>query len=227
MAPGVWVTVQRRRRRKNVASLDSGFRRDHVCQTPLQHLRGATLLCYTRGGLTGSLADTAARRRAAIADESLSAPVGDLRSLVSPAATGLLVVCAASRGHLQEVDAEAVRLLAYVYGHLPGADCGRIRPRRIVHLVGAGQAQLDRCAACRERRNVTLGQIAMAESEPYVTRSDLAAKLCVSVKTVDRWVSQGMPSETWGLRSRRFRVSLALAWLRQRERCADGKRIGA
>jgi len=38
----------------------------------------------------------------------------------------------------------------------------------------------------------------------------------VSVPTVDRWVGEGMPSETWGLRARRFRPSVAMSWAHAR-----------
>jgi excisionase family DNA binding protein len=54
------------------------------------------------------------------------------------------------------------------------------------------------------------------EPEPYLTRQQLAALMGVHVTTIDRMVKQGMPSETWGLRSRRFRASTAIAWARER-----------
>jgi hypothetical protein len=57
-------------------------------------------------------------------------------------------------------------------------------------------------------------------AEPYLTRQQLADRMGVSVKTVDRLVREGMPSETWGLRSRRFLASRALAWARTRGRTA-------
>lgn len=53
--------------------------------------------------------------------------------------------------------------------------------------------------------------------ERYVSRAELAEMMSVSVKTIDRLVAAGMPSETWGLRSRRFLPSRALAWARTRE----------
>lgn len=129
--------------------------------------------------------------------------------------------CEGLPGHLARVDAEVDRLLAYVYVHRPTAECGRIPLSRLPHLVRGDQAQLRKPPADSGRGNVTSPPVAIAESERYVTRTDLAAMLCVSLKTVDRCVSQGMPSETWGLRSRRFRVSLVLEWLRQREPCGD------
>jgi hypothetical protein len=51
----------------------------------------------------------------------------------------------------------------------------------------------------------------VSASEPYVDRKQLAAIMGVSVATIDRMVRAGMPSETWGLRSRRFQVSTAVA----------------
>jgi len=42
----------------------------------------------------------------------------------------------------------------------------------------------------------------------------------VSVATVDRMVGDGMPSVTWGRRTRRFRPSEALSWASERERAA-------
>jgi hypothetical protein len=52
--------------------------------------------------------------------------------------------------------------------------------------------------------------------EPYVTRAELALLMAVSITTIDRMVAEGMPSETWGRRSRRFLPSAAIAWARAR-----------
>jgi phage terminase Nu1 subunit (DNA packaging protein) len=54
--------------------------------------------------------------------------------------------------------------------------------------------------------------------EMYVTRGELAVLMHVCVRTIDRFVSEGMPSERWGMRTRRFLPSRALAWARSRER---------
>ena len=59
------------------------------------------------------------------------------------------------------------------------------------------------------------------EPERYVSRAQLAELMGVSVATVDRLVSDGMPSETWGKRTRRFRPSVALAWARSRSRSCE------
>lgn len=53
------------------------------------------------------------------------------------------------------------------------------------------------------------------EVERYVSRVELAELMCVSVATVDRMVAQGMPSVTWGRRTRRFKPSVALQWARE------------
>ncbi len=60
------------------------------------------------------------------------------------------------------------------------------------------------------------------EPERYVTRAELADLMGVSKSTIDRWVHEGMPSETWGLRSRRLLPSAAIAWARTREAKRNG-----
>ena len=56
-----------------------------------------------------------------------------------------------------------------------------------------------------------------AETERYLTKQELAELLGVSVRTIERLVAAGAPSETWGLRSRRFLASRFVAWMRARE----------
>jgi excisionase family DNA binding protein len=56
------------------------------------------------------------------------------------------------------------------------------------------------------------------EVEAYVTRQELAALMGVSVRTIDRMVAAGMPSTSWGRRTRRFKASVALQWARAQER---------
>jgi hypothetical protein len=56
--------------------------------------------------------------------------------------------------------------------------------------------------------------------ERYVARAELAAIMGVSLATVDRMVAEGMPSVTWGRRTRRFRPSVAISWASERERAA-------
>ena len=63
----------------------------------------------------------------------------------------------------------------------------------------------------------TVHGLKVPASERYVTRAELAEMMGVSVSTIDRLVHDGMPSETWGMRTRRFLPSRALAWARARE----------
>jgi hypothetical protein len=53
-------------------------------------------------------------------------------------------------------------------------------------------------------------------AERYVSRAELAVLMGVSLATVDRLVSDGMPSVTWGRRARRFRASVAISWASER-----------
>lgn len=53
-------------------------------------------------------------------------------------------------------------------------------------------------------------------AERYVSRAELARIMGVSVATVDRMVAEGMPSVTWGRRTRRFKPSVAIAWAAER-----------
>jgi hypothetical protein len=56
--------------------------------------------------------------------------------------------------------------------------------------------------------------------ERYVGRQELAEIMGVSLATVDRLVAKGMPSVTWGRRTRRFRPSAAISWASERDRAA-------
>lgn len=49
-------------------------------------------------------------------------------------------------------------------------------------------------------------------AERFVSRGEMAAIMGVSLATLDRMVAEGMPSVTWGRRTRRFRPSAAIAW---------------
>lgn len=53
--------------------------------------------------------------------------------------------------------------------------------------------------------------------EPYISRQQMADLMNISLDRLDHLVKQGMPSQTWGLRRRVFRASVALAWARQHE----------
>jgi excisionase family DNA binding protein len=54
------------------------------------------------------------------------------------------------------------------------------------------------------------------EAPEILTREQLAEYCKVSTRTVDRWVQDGMPSEMWGKRLRRFRLQAVDLWLRRR-----------
>lgn len=66
-----------------------------------------------------------------------------------------------------------------------------------------------------------LTALPVREQERYVSRAELAELMGVSLTTVDRLVAEGMPSETWGRRTRRFRPSTALAWARAQAHRGD------
>jgi hypothetical protein len=53
--------------------------------------------------------------------------------------------------------------------------------------------------------------------ESYVTAGELAELMGVSVRTVRAWTSAGMPSESWGMRVRRYLPSESMAWARTRD----------
>jgi phage terminase Nu1 subunit (DNA packaging protein) len=56
----------------------------------------------------------------------------------------------------------------------------------------------------------------VASFERYVDRRELAEIMGVHVNTIDKLTAEGMPSETWGMRARRFLPSEAIAWAKQR-----------
>jgi phage terminase Nu1 subunit (DNA packaging protein) len=59
----------------------------------------------------------------------------------------------------------------------------------------------------------------VAPLERYVDARELAELMGVSTSTIKRWVAEGMPSETWGMkRTRRFLPSRAMAWASERDR---------
>jgi len=61
-------------------------------------------------------------------------------------------------------------------------------------------------------------RVSRTEPECYVTRRELAFLMGVSIDTIDRHVIEGMPSVTWGRRTRRFRPTVAIAWAAARRR---------
>lgn len=59
--------------------------------------------------------------------------------------------------------------------------------------------------------------LAIEPVERYVTRRELANIMGVGLSTIDAMRKQGMPSVTWGRRTRRFRASTAIAWAQERQ----------
>ena len=58
----------------------------------------------------------------------------------------------------------------------------------------------------------------VAPLERYVDAQELAKLMGGSVRTIRRWVAEGMPSESWGMsRTRRFLPSQAVAWAHERD----------
>jgi phage terminase Nu1 subunit (DNA packaging protein) len=53
-------------------------------------------------------------------------------------------------------------------------------------------------------------------TERHVTTHELAEIMGVSVSTIKRMRLDGMPSVTWGRRTRRYLPSKALQWARER-----------
>lgn len=60
-----------------------------------------------------------------------------------------------------------------------------------------------------------------ATPERFVSRQELAQIMGIGLTTLDDFVKAGMPSETWGLRTRRFLPSQAIAWARARAAESD------
>lgn len=52
------------------------------------------------------------------------------------------------------------------------------------------------------------------EGEEYVTARQLADIMGISLRSVEKLRSMGMPCENWGLRAVRFQPSRAIAWAR-------------
>jgi hypothetical protein len=50
----------------------------------------------------------------------------------------------------------------------------------------------------------------------WITRTELAAHWRISLKTLDALVREGLPSETWGRKMRRFNLAECEAWRRGR-----------
>jgi predicted DNA-binding transcriptional regulator AlpA len=104
---------------------------------------------------------------------------------------------------------------------------GRERPQgaRRYWVYGASLKLLGRFGLltvnkCMEHGPYSDERRAHRSPERFVCRRELAEIMGVSLATVDRLVAEGMPSVTWGRRTRRFRPSAAISWASARERAA-------
>lgn len=68
------------------------------------------------------------------------------------------------------------------------------------------------------QRRERVGRPPSTHGELYVSRPTMGLIMGVSVSTIDRMVASGMPSVTWGRRTRRFLPSRALAWAAEEAR---------
>lgn len=91
-----------------------------------------------------------------------------------------------------------------------GKFVGRFRALRVIKGMGSDNPIPDKAGAWPPS----------SAAEVYVSRYELARLMGVSVATVDRMVAEGMPSVTWGRRTRRFRPSVAIGWAADRGRAA-------
>lgn len=83
-------------------------------------------------------------------------------------------------------------------------------------LAGLGCLRSETGMGTNSISRRTGGSPWLAEAERYVSRAELARIMGVSVATVDRMVAEGMPSVTWGRRTRRFSPSAAIGWATDR-----------
>jgi hypothetical protein len=90
--------------------------------------------------------------------------------------------------------------------------------RRPICLRGERPARPLGVSTSTSAQRSALRPLAHIATERYVSRVELAAIMGVSLATVDRMVAEGMPSVTWGRRTRRFRPSVAIAWAEDRGR---------
>lgn len=100
-----------------------------------------------------------------------------------------------------------------------GGDCSGREPRA-KSLAAFGRSGSYTRVTGQNPRPETPPATQLSAPESYVTRAELAAIMGVSLATVDRMVAEGVPSVTWGRRTRRFRPSVAISWALKRERAA-------
>jgi predicted DNA-binding transcriptional regulator AlpA len=90
------------------------------------------------------------------------------------------------------------------------------RPEAAIDLRTNGTARLSSVHTLPAIHTTATRRLEHRHPERYVARAELAHIMGVSVATVDRMVAQGMPSVTWGRRTRRFIPSAAIDWATQK-----------
>jgi hypothetical protein len=131
------------------------------------------------------------------------------------------VVVVAVPGHLGAAVREGAGVLGWPRAPRWGRLCGllRGRPKKIVAGFGVSRSLRGMSARDLNQTSAATPQLQLV-GERYVSRLELAGIMGVSLATVDRMVAEGMPSVTWGRRTRRFRASEAISWASERGRAA-------
>jgi hypothetical protein len=124
-------------------------------------------------------------------------------------------------GHLGAAAREGAGVLGWSRAPWWRSPCGPLRGRSEKIVAGFGSWRSLRGMGARDL-NPTSGDTRRwpLVGERYVSRLELAGIMGVSLATVDRMVAEGMPSVTWGRRTRRFRASEAISWASERGRAA-------
>jgi phage terminase Nu1 subunit (DNA packaging protein) len=66
-----------------------------------------------------------------------------------------------------------------------------------------------------------------AAADELITKQEVAERLHVSTKQVERLLKEGLPFIPVGDRKKMYRVEAVMNWLRSRESCLSGKTKGA
>jgi hypothetical protein len=98
----------------------------------------------------------------------------------------------------------------------PSAMIRKRRPEAAIDLRTDGPARLSSVHTLPAIHTTATRRLEHSHPERYVARAELARIMGVSVATVDRMVVEGMPSVTWGRRTRRFKPSAAIDWAKAR-----------
>ena len=140
----------------------------------------------------------------------------DVGSLEKPIKTAISGTHHWQRRRVMRLDARERGLMAFVYADLHAGRKREIQTASL-HCISVLRIRNRASGPSRKRRTMSSDHPFGAAPEPYLTAARLASILAVSPKTIGRWVNEGMPSETWGLRARRFQLSRVREWLTERE----------